>query len=288
MYVAGAPIWSIFSLQDVVLIARRHARLVLIEDTAVSLARIVLLLTGVLGDGAQGIFLAWLLPAIFAVLLISPYLARSARSAAGKWPSLRARSAGRDMVRYYAGATVGSIAMILQISAMPVIVVAASGVSANARFYLPWAIGTSLQLVSSAMASPLAAEIARGIEDERRQVKRVLGHCIVAMTAVAVPLYFAAPPVIGRLGDSYRVEKPLFALLLLAALVNAVPSVYLARARARGDVTGRRSRAVGRRHHPPRRLGDALADRRADRRRPGRGRSAMHRCRDRLCTRRRG
>ena len=44
------------------------------------------------------------------------------------------------------------------------------------------------------MASPLAAEIARGIEDERRQVKRVLGHCIVAMTAVAVPLYFAAPP----------------------------------------------------------------------------------------------
>ena len=43
---------------------------------------------------------------------------------------------------------------------------------------------------------------------------------------------------IGRLGDSYRVEKPLFALLLLAALVNAVPSVYLARARARGDVTG--------------------------------------------------
>ena len=31
------------------------------------------------------------------------------------------------MVRYYAGATVGSIAMILQVSAMPVIVVAASG-----------------------------------------------------------------------------------------------------------------------------------------------------------------
>ena len=63
LYVAGAPVWSVFSLQDVVLIARRHARLVLIEDTAVSLARIVLLLTGVLGDGAQGIFLAWLLPA---------------------------------------------------------------------------------------------------------------------------------------------------------------------------------------------------------------------------------
>lgn len=238
LYVAGAPIWTISSLQDVVLIARRHARLVLIEDTAVSLARIVLLLTGVLGDGAQGVFLAWLLPAILAVVLISPYLARSARSRAGRWPSLRARSAGRDMLRYYAGATVGSIAMILQISAMPVIVAAASGLSTNARFYLPWAIGTSLQLVSSSMASPLAAEIARGIEDERRQVKQVLGHCTAAIAAVAVPLYFVVPPVLGRLGDSYRVEKPLFALLLAAALVNAVPSVYLARARAHGDVTG--------------------------------------------------
>ena len=229
--------------------------------------------------------------AIFAVLLISPYLALSARSAAGKWPSLRARSSGRDMLRYYAGATVGSIALILQISAMPVIVVAASGVSANARFYLPWAIGTSLQLVSSSMASPLAAEIARGIEDERRQVKRVLSHCIAAMTAVAVPLYFVAPPVIGRLGDSYRVEKPLFALLLLAALLNAVPRSTSARARARGDVTGSRSRAVGGRHHPPGRLGDPLADRRTGRRRPGRGRSAVRRGRDRLqarCLRRSG
>ena len=238
LFVAGAPIWTIFSLQDVVLIARRHARLVLIEDTAVSLARIVLLFTGVLGDGAQGIFLAWLLPAILAVILISPYLARSSRSSSGRWPSLRARSAGRDMLRYYAGATVGSIATILQISAIPVIVAAARGVSTNARFYLPWAIGTSLQLVSSSMASPLAAEIARGIKDERQQVMRVLSHCTTAIAAVAVPLYFLVPPVLGHLGDSYRVEKPLFALLLVAALVNAVPSVYLARARARGDVTG--------------------------------------------------
>ena len=142
------------------------------------------------------------------------------------------------MLRYYAGATVGSIAMILQISAMPVVVAAASGVSTNARFYLPWAIGTSLQLVSSSMASPLAAEIARGITDERRQVKRILGHCISTTAVVAVPLYFLVPPVLGRLGDSYRVEKPLFALLLVAALANAVPTVYLARARARGDVTG--------------------------------------------------
>ena len=116
------------------------------------------------------------------------------------------------MLRYYAGATVGSIAMILQISAMPVIVVAASGVSANAPFLSPWAIRTSSPSVSSSMASPLAAEIARGIKDEHRQVKRVLSHWgPTAMTAVAVPLFFAAPPVIGRLGHSYRVEKPLFA-----------------------------------------------------------------------------
>ncbi len=238
LFVAVGPIWGVFSLQDVVLIARRHARLVLIENTAVSLARIVLLFTGLLGDGAQGIFVAWLLPAIVAVFVITPYLACSARTTAGEWPSLRARAVGRDMFRYYAGATVGSIAMILQISAMPVIVAAASGVSTNARFYLPWAIGTSLQLVSSSMAAPLAAEIARGITDERQQVKRVLGHCTSATAAVAVPLYFLVPPVLGRLGDSYRVEKPLFALLLVAALANAIPSVYLARARARGDVTG--------------------------------------------------
>jgi O-antigen/teichoic acid export membrane protein len=54
-----------------------------------------------------------------------------------------------------------------------------------------------------------------------------------------VPLFFAVPPVLEQLGGSdYRVDRPLFALLLAAALVNGIATVYLARARARGDVKG--------------------------------------------------
>jgi O-antigen/teichoic acid export membrane protein len=124
-------------------------------------------------------------------------------------------------------------------SVMPVIVAAVSGVAANARFYLPWAIATSLQLLSSSMAAPLAAEIARGLEDERREVRRILRHCTVGVALVAVPLFFAVPPVLEQLGGpDYRVDRPLFALLLAAALVNGIATVYLARARARGDVKG--------------------------------------------------
>jgi O-antigen/teichoic acid export membrane protein len=239
LYVAGAPLWTIFSLQDVVLIARRRAGLVLIENTLVSVARIGLLFVPALSHGAEGIFVAWLIPAIPAALVVNVFLVRKARLSYGDGSFIRARVAQREMGRYYLVATVGSVATVLMMSVMPVIVAAVSGVAANARFYLPWAIATSLQLLSSSMAAPLAAEIARGLEDERREVRRILRHCTVGVALVAVPLFFAVPPVLEQLGGSdYRVDRPLFALLLAAALVNGIATVYLARARARGDVKG--------------------------------------------------
>jgi O-antigen/teichoic acid export membrane protein len=238
LYVAGAPFWTIFSLQDVVLIARRRAGLVLVENTVVSLARIALLLAPAVGSHARWIFIAWLAPVIPAALVVNAVLAFHAQRGHGAGSFVRARVAQREMSRYYLVATVGSVAGVLMMSLMPVLVAGVSGVAANARFYLPWAIATSLQLLSSSMASPLAAEIARGLDDERREVRRVLRHCVAGVTAVAVPLFFIVPPVLARLGSGYRVERSLFALLLGAAVVNAIATVYLARARAGGDVKG--------------------------------------------------
>ena len=238
LYVAGAPIWTIFSLQDVVLIARRRPDIVLLENTAVSLVRIGLLFSSFVGTGAFGIFLAWLLPTIPAALIVNAALARKARRAQASGSLLRAGVDGHEMARYYLMATVGSVAGVLMMSLMPVIVAGVSGVAANARFYLPWAIAASLQLLSSSMAAPLAAEIARGLADERRATRRVLRHCVAGVALIAVPLYFVIPAILGRLGPGYRVDRALFALLLGATLVNAIASVYLARARARGDVKG--------------------------------------------------
>jgi O-antigen/teichoic acid export membrane protein len=238
LFVAGAPLWTIFSLQDVVLITRRRAGIVLVENTLVALARIALLLVPIFGTGARGIFVSWLVPTIPAALLVNAWLARGAQRSYGLGSFVGARTENREIARYYLIATVGSVAGVLTMSIMPVIVAAVSGVAANARFYLPWAIATSLQLLSSSMAAPLAAEIARGLHNERREVNRVLRHCTAGLALVSVPLFFAVPPILAQLGPGYRVERPLFALLLAAALVNGVATVYLARARARGDVRG--------------------------------------------------
>ncbi len=132
--IAAAVTWSIFSLQDVALIARRRPLLVLVENAAVGIARLVaLLLVSTGSDVAVTIIGVWLAPTVIAVVIVNGLLLLQGTDAGD------ARRAVGDggLVRYCVFATFGSAAAALIVGFTPVIVTGVDGALANAAFFLP-------------------------------------------------------------------------------------------------------------------------------------------------------
>lgn len=234
VFLVAAVVWTIFSLQDFVLVAIRRPAVVLVENVAVALVRMPLLFLPLGWHGELLILLAWLLPTVAATVVVNGMLLTTTTLPAA---SSDPRPLGVGLARYCATATVGSAATVAVLSLMPALVAAFEGAEANARFFLPWTMASSLQVVAASMAAPLAAEIARGLgARERAETRRVLVHALRTVAVLGVLVLVAAPVALGLLGDAYRVDRPLLVLILGGAIANAGAAVLLARARARGHI----------------------------------------------------
>jgi O-antigen/teichoic acid export membrane protein len=230
--VVAALICVIFTLQDSVLIPLRRPVFVLGENVAAAAARIAVILVGPFGSPRVFILLAWLLPTLAAVVLVNPFLILIARAARLRDAASSRPAAG--IVGFCAASTLGIAATVAMTSLMPVIITTLGGARANARFFLIWGLFITLLLVGSGMAGPLAAEIARGLDDEKHATWRAVRHAVGITAALAVAAFVCAPVVLAWLGRAYQIDRWLFALLLIAAVIAATATVLLARERSHG------------------------------------------------------
>lgn len=231
LFCVAAVAWTLFALQDYVLIARRRPVLMAGENLVVALARIALLFVPAFADDAAGLLVAWLLPTVVAVVAINHTVLRGGEDTAGgappDYPVIR---------RYAAVATIGTTASVLAVSLMPLLVTAIEGAEANARFFLPWSVTVGLQAVAAGMASPLLPAIAGGHGREREATLRVLWHTCAVTGALAVPIAILGPWALGLLGPDYEVDEALLLLLLAGSLLASATFVLLTRLRAHSRV----------------------------------------------------
>ena len=230
LFCVAAVSWTVFALQDYVLIARRRPLLMAGENLAVALGRIGLLFVPGLSDGATGLLVAWLLPTVIAVIAINHTVLRDGATADAPPPDY-------PVIRRYATvATVGTTASVLAVSLMPLLVTAIEGAEANARFFLPWSVTIGLQAVAAGMASPLLPAIAAGHERERDATLRVLWHTCAVTAAIAAPIALLGPWALGLLGPDYEVDEGLLLLLLAGSTIASATFVLLTRLRAHSRV----------------------------------------------------
>jgi O-antigen/teichoic acid export membrane protein len=230
-FVAGTALWTLFTLQDSVMVGLNATGWVPVENSLYQLMKIGLLaaLVGVLPFA--GPFVAWNAPLVVAVAIVSGYifarlLARHAeRDPAGSVD----RSQILSVARGNYGGTLLSLASTML---LPILVTNVAGATQAAYFYVPWTISTGLQLVALNMTTSLTVEAARDEARLRELTRRALRLTLTLVVPMAALAALVAAPLLHAFGAGYADEgTALLRLLAGAAIPNVIVMLGLAVAR---------------------------------------------------------
>lgn len=220
LFVVSVGLSTVFVLQDSVLTGLRSARWVPVENSAFGAGKLLLLLPFA-GLGAAGIFLAWVLPVVPAVLGVNLYLfARripmSIRESGGRSEFPKWRTLRNFVIAEYTSSLVGGLASYL----LPLIVLSFLGAKAAAYFYLPWLIGNVMQLLLWNVSTSYVVEAGY----QRNQLKALLRHAgrlaLSVLLPIIVVLVAGAPIVLRLLGPGYSTHG---STLLRLVAISVVP-----------------------------------------------------------------
>lgn len=236
--VVATMFWTVFFVQDGVLMGMRQALWVLLENSFYNFGKIILLVIGVSGFLTDGIVYSWFIPAPIAVifvniLIFSRFIPRFLKEAEPPKQPI----AARQLVTSVTGDHVGTLLAETSVRMLPLIVINLLGKSQNAYFYQAWLVGTMLYLVGSNMTSSFTVEAAlqpKKIAQFSRHTLRQMALLIVPMVLVTL---LAAPLLLSLFGKAYAQEgTALLRWLALAAIPYALNVWYLCYARVRSDV----------------------------------------------------
>jgi O-antigen/teichoic acid export membrane protein len=159
MFVVATVAWTIFSLQDSVMIGMRQAHWIPIENSTFAAVKLVLLVAFATVAPHAGIFLAWNVPVLISLIPINLLIFR--RLIPGHIRGRPAASWDRaNLLRFAAGNYVGSLFLLGSTTVLPILVVNESGASATAYFYVPWTVAVAFQLIAANMTTSLTVEVA--------------------------------------------------------------------------------------------------------------------------------
>jgi O-antigen/teichoic acid export membrane protein len=240
-FVAATMAWTLFVMQDNVLVAVRRAGAVPAENLAFSLVKLglVVVLAGLLP--LQGIFASWTLGMLVAVVGTTMYLFAAAIPAhIAATSELEEPITLRAMARFTAADYIGSLCWIAATALMPVLVLELAGAAATAAFAMAWQITLSLYQIPVAMGQSLVAHAAADQAGLERYHREALRHSLQLLVPAVAVIVVAAPWLLAVFGDVYADRgTPALRLLALSALPQAITALAVSKRRVQ-----RRMRAV--------------------------------------------
>jgi O-antigen/teichoic acid export membrane protein len=229
LFVAGALTFTIFSLQDSVLIGLRRAVWVPVENLTSALSRLALLPLFVGPLPRLGIMVSWIVGAVVVIPPVTWLVHRRLRETE-RTPDPAARL--RPIASLLLGNNIGVMLGIAAVFAMPLLVVAELGSRANAYFYGPWSVFLGLQLVSTAFATSLLVEGADPASHRATLMRATVWQSWRVLVPAVALLCLLASPLLSLFGPNYEEEgTTLLRLLALACLPNVLVAGAIAKAR---------------------------------------------------------
>ncbi|WP_188316601.1 oligosaccharide flippase family protein [Solihabitans fulvus] len=216
LFVAASVGWTLFQFQDAVLTGLGRARWVLVENTAFSVARLVLLV--VLGPrlGALGIVLSWVLPTVLGVLVVSALVVVTGRRVGGTAGRLPDR---REVLSLVGPTYPATVCVAVLYNVVPLVVTARNGPEVGAVFFIVWMGLNALDVAATGFVNAVVVRLA-GAEERAGVLVR---HAATRMAAIFLPPIavgvVGAGWVLGLFGDAYA---EIGTSLLQVALVGYV------------------------------------------------------------------
>lgn len=228
LFVAAVVLWTIFALQDSVMIGLRASKWVAVENIFYSVAKLALLPLCVFISSTEGIFLAWISPVIVTIVAVTWYLFRkripehiAAGGAAESLPSTK------DLFILAGAQYAALLTTVFMPSLITLIVIQRLGPVANAHYYLPAMISSSLGLFFLSIARSFLVEASH----EPHALRLHANSAIRALVAVLVPSvvlgFIFTPEFLRVFGASYAAHgSALMRMLLISLVGNAVMIFY--------------------------------------------------------------
>lgn len=227
-FVAAVAMWTLFILQDNVLVGLRASRWVPVENILFAIAKLALLPAMLSLFAAQGVFLAWSAPVAVAIIAVNWYLF-TRRIPEHEASQARTESLPQTRELFLlAGAQYATLLFsVFTPSIAALVVIERLGAVANAHYYVPSLITGGLLLFIVSISRVFLVEAV----SEPYAMRQHADAAIRAMSAVIVPSVVVgvafAPFFLRIFGPQYALHgTTLLRMLLLALPFSAVSLFY--------------------------------------------------------------
>jgi O-antigen/teichoic acid export membrane protein len=228
LFVVFVVCWTIFALQDSVLIGLRSTRWVPVENIAYGLAKLALLTFFVAISPTQGLLLAWMTPVLIVIVVVNWYLFRrripehiKLSSSKGELPALR------QFISMTGAQYITLLVSAVSVSIVSLIVIDRLGPVASAHYYLPALIagGATIALWSIDQSFLVEAAAKPDLLYVHARVAMKAGLAVV-ISCMFFGIIFA-PYILKIFGPSYAASgTTLLRMLLLGLPGSAVTAFY--------------------------------------------------------------
>lgn len=238
-FVVSAILWTIFAMQDSVLVGLRQSTVVTLENGFYAAVKLLMLpvLAMLLPALGTGVFFAWILPLPVIVLAVNLIIFLKLL------PLHRARIQRQQTVGYRSLAKflgwdyIGTLAMMTATGAAPFLVLRYVGTEAIATYHLSWTICYPLYLISRSMSMSLLTEAAPDASRVRQLAISAVVHSTLPLTLGVVFVFLLAPWIMLLFGSAYvETGVPLLRVLVVSTVPWSFVTIYLSMLRARSQM----------------------------------------------------
>ena len=219
LFVGTVALVTIFVLQDSVLTGLRQAKWIPLENVCAAILRVLLVIALASTALDSAIVLAWVVPMAVAAIGVNLFLFGSAlpkrvKASEGRSDLPERRTFLVFAAAEYANGLVTSLIPLI----LPLMVVVQLGDEANAYFYVPWLINSSINVLVINIATSLIVEAAHDVSRATEYFRRAMKFSLLVAIPAATIEFIFAPQILGILGPEY-VEHGVGVSRLLALYV---------------------------------------------------------------------
>ncbi|WTY64560.1 lipopolysaccharide biosynthesis protein [Streptomyces sp. NBC_01410] len=235
LFIASCIAWALLTLQDGVLTGLRKAVWVPVGNAVFSIGKLLLLAAFATALPVLGIFVSWAAAIALSVLPLGWLIFRRLIPWQAAADHDREPPALRDIGRFLAGDSVGSLFSLAMINLLPVMVAVRFDAANNGFFYIAYTVGGTMEFMAINMASSLTAHASHSPETLAAGVRGALRRMAVLLVPVVLFLVAFAPQILAPFGDAYAEHgTTVLRLLAAASLPRVVVELYIGVLRVQG------------------------------------------------------
>ncbi|MGE5223996.1 MAG: glycosyltransferase [Omnitrophica WOR_2 bacterium] len=225
----------VFVQEDGALVGLRQAKWVAVENSTYAVLKLALLVVFASKLPQYGILISWILPVMLIIPAVNFFIFRrfipkhitADRAVAGIRMPVQ-KITRQVVVKYTASNYLGYLFYLAYSTLPPLMVIQQAGSKANAYFYLPWVIFSSLRLFTINMGTSMTVEGSMNQEKLLEYFHAVLRHSLKVLLPIVLAVVIAAPFLLQLFGHEYAVQgTALLRLLTISIIPNTLIGLYL-------------------------------------------------------------